>query len=380
MCSAPRRRLFLARDKLGKKPLYYWDQTDQVAFASNIKSVCAALPGTPPLDYQAIDAFLTFSAIPAPLTVFQGVRQLRPGEQAIFHGAGTERSRYWRLSFRDPLELSEREALDRVDGALRAAVARRLHSDAPVGVLLSGGVDSSVVAAVMARLNEHPVEAFTISSCADEPEDAPLARQVAGAIGAHHAVLPMPADSGLSHWTELVWQYGQPFGDPSALPTHAAARLARRHVTVVLTGDGGDEAFAGYPRYTWLNRVQLYSPFLANELAGTHPSDFFQTWVAEADGETDLSRTQYADFQSWLPDIMLTKVDVATMAVGLEARCPLLDEDLVQLAARLPEPFKVGTGRPAKYLLRRLIARYLPSEICSRLSRSPLGGSSSRRP
>jgi asparagine synthase (glutamine-hydrolysing) len=417
---APRRRLLLARDKLGKKPLYYWESSERVAFASNIKSVCAALPGTPPLDPQAVDAFLTFSAIPAPLTIFEGVRQLRPGEQVVFESGGTAHTRYWRLSFRDSLALGEREALDRVDKALHAAVARRLRSDAPVGVLLSGGVDSSAVAAAMARQCEQPVEAFTISACADELEDAPLARQVADAIGAHHTVLRMPPDSGLCRWTELVWQYGQPFGDPSALPTYTVAQLARQHVTVVLTGDGGDEAFAGYPRYTWLNRVErwqkhapglvraalaslgrrrlardprdrlgislvnqslpltdrltrstgwlrqrpaLYTPGFFEKLAGRHPNDFFHTWIEEADGDTDLARTQYADFQSWLPDIMLTKVDVATMAVSLEARCPLLDEELIQLAARLPERFKTAPRRPAKYLLRRLLARYLPPEI-----------------
>jgi asparagine synthase (glutamine-hydrolysing) len=417
---APRRRLFLARDKLGKKPLFYAEQQGQVAFASNIKSVCAALPGTPALDYRAIDAFLTFSAIPAPHTIYQNVRQLRPGEQAIFQADRTEISRYWRLSFRAPLAVDEREAVERLEAALRTAVARRLQADTPVGVFLSGGVDSSAIAAVMAGLIERPVEAFTIGACADEPDGAPLARQVAAAIGAHHTVLPMPADSGLSNWPELVWQYGQPFGDPSTLPTHAAAGLARRHVTVVLTGDGGDEAFAGYPRYTWLNRLErwqkacpdpiraalasvgqrrlarnprdrfgislvnqnlpladrltrstgwlrersaLYAPGLMDQLAGAHPNDFLRAWVAEADGDTDLSRTQYADYQSWLPDIMLTKVDVATMAVSLEARCPLVDEEVVQLAARLPEQLKTAAGKPAKYLLRRLAARYLPADI-----------------
>jgi asparagine synthase (glutamine-hydrolysing) len=415
-----RRRLFLARDKLGKKPLFYSESSDLIAFASTVKSVCAALPGAPPLDHQAIDAFLTFSAIPAPLTIFEGIRQLRPGEQIAFDAAGTAKSRYWQLSFQNPLALGEREALDRVGAALDAAVARRLRSDAPVGVLLSGGVDSSAVAASMARAAETPVQAFTISACADEPEDAPLARQVAELIGARHTLLRMPADSGLSRWTELVWQYGQPFGDPSALPTYEVARLARQHVKVVLTGDGGDEAFAGYPRYTWLNRVArwqassprpvraalaslghrrlardprdrlgislvnqslpladrlarstgwlrqrqaLYSPGFVARLAGHHPSVFFHEWLAEADGATDLARTQYADFQSWLPDIMLTKVDVATMAASLEARCPLLDEALIQLAARLPERFKTAPRRPAKYLLRRLIARDLPPEI-----------------
>jgi asparagine synthase (glutamine-hydrolysing) len=432
---APRRRLFLARDKLGKKPLYYREERERVVFASNVKAVCAALPGTPPLEPQAIDAYLTFSAIPAPLTIFQGVRQLRPGEQAIFESGGMSQSRYWRLSFRNPLATDEREALERLDTSLHAAVARRLRSDAPVGVLLSGGVDSSAVAAVMARISERPVEAFTISACEGEPEDAPLARQVAAAIGARHSVLRMPADSGLDRWPELVWQYGQPFGDPSALPTYTVARLARQRVTVILTGDGGDEAFAGYPRYTWLNRLErwqercpggvrtglasigrwrlardprdrlgislvdqslplpdrlvrstgwlrlrpeLYSSAFAEKLAGTHPSDFFHTWIEESDGDTDLRRTQYADFQSWLPDIMLTKVDVATMAVSLEARCPLLDEELVQLAARLPDQLKTAPRRPAKYLLRMLIARYLPPEIAwqrkvgfrARLSRS----------
>jgi asparagine synthase (glutamine-hydrolysing) len=415
-----RRRLYLARDKLGKKPLFYADQPHQILFASNIKSVVAALPGAPPLDHRAIDAFLTFSAIPSPQTIYRDVRQLRPGEQAIFDKDSGERTRYWRLSFRESWDMDEREAMQQLDLTLHTAVARRLKSEAPIGVLLSGGIDSSVVAAVMARHTDGPVQAFTISSCADEPEDAPLARKVAAAIGARHTVLPMPADNGLSDWPELIWQYGQPFGDPSALPTYAAARLARQHATVVLTGDGGDETFAGYPRYTWLNRVErwqracppplraalatlgerrlsrhphdrwaislvqqnlplgdrltrstgwvqkrssLFSIELQTELAGTHPNHFLRTWVAEADGGSDLARTLYADCQSWLPDIMLAKVDGASMAVSLEARCPLLDEDVVQLAARLPDRVKIAPGRPGKYLLRRIAANYLPSAV-----------------
>jgi asparagine synthase (glutamine-hydrolysing) len=417
---AARRQLFLARDKLGKKPLFYFEQPHQVLFASNLKSVCAALPVTPPLDHQAIDEFLTFGAIPSPRTIYRGMRQLRPGEQAVFHDQGSEVARYWRLSFRDPLAVDEREAEDRLHSVLRTAVARRLEPEVPVGVLLSGGVDSSMVAALMAEMTEEPVAAFTMGACADEPEGAPLAWQAAFTVGARHTVRPMPIDSGLSDWAELVWQFGQPFGDPSVLPTYAAARLARQHVSVVLTGDGGDEEFAGYPRYTWLNRLErwqracpsplrvalakggerrlshrphdrwgmslvsqnlplggrltrstgwlherplLYTPGMADELNGTHPDDNLRAWVAEADGETDLARALYADHQSWLPDIMLAKVDGATMAVGLEARCPLLDEDVVQLAARLPDRLKIGAGRPAKYLLRRLASRYVPPAV-----------------
>jgi asparagine synthase (glutamine-hydrolysing) len=417
---ATRGRLFLARDKLGKKPLFYVDAGDRVLFASDLKSVLAGLPGTPPLDLRALDAFLMFGAIPAPHTIFRGIRRLRSGEQAVFTASGASIARYWQLSFCDPLDVGDDEAVTLLERALCAAVCRRLRSDAPVGALLSGGVDSSVVVALMAELSEAPVEAFTIGSCAGEAGDAPLARQVAAATRARHSVLPMPEDNGLFHWLELVWQYGQPFGDPSALPTYAAAKLARQRVKVVLTGDGGDEAFAGYARYPWKNRLArwqtaspaclrralarlgarrlarrpydslgsaladqdlplgdrlirptgwvrerpaLYTDGTVRGLGEIHPNDYFHDWLAEADGQTDLARTLYCDYQSWLPDIMLTKVDVATMAVGLEARCPFLDEDVVQLAARLPDRFKVGRGQPPKYLLRRVAARYLPPEI-----------------
>jgi asparagine synthase (glutamine-hydrolysing) len=417
---ATRERLFLARDKLGKKPLFYVDAGDRVLFASDLKSVLAGLPGTPPLDLRALDAFLIFGAIPSPQTIFRGIQRLRSGEQVVFTASGASNARYWQLSFCDPLEVEEDEAVALLDRALCTAVGRRLRADAPVGVLLSGGVDSSVVVALMARLSSVPVEAFTIGSCAEEPEGAPLARQVAATTRARHSILPMPEDNGLFHWLELVWQYGQPFGDPSALPTYVAAKLARQRVKVVLTGDGGDEAFAGYARYPWKNplarwqsaspaflrralaslgerrlarrpydalgvaladqdlplgdrlipptgwireRATLYTDEMVRGLGEIHPNDYFHDWLAEADGQSDLARTLYCDYQSWLPDIMLTKVDVATMAVGLEARCPLVDQDVVQLAARLPDRVKVGRGLPPKYLLRRVAARYLPPEI-----------------
>lgn len=417
---APRERLLLARDKLGKKPLFYADTGERVLFASDLKSVLAGLPATPALDPRALDAFLMFGAIPSPHTIFRGVWRLRAGEQCVFTASGSSTARYWQLSFRDRLDVDDGEAVTLLDRALRQAICRRLQSEQPVGALLSGGVDSSVVVALMAQLTDAPVEAFTVSACAGGPAGAPHARQVAATTQARHTVLPMPEDAGLSHWAELVWQYGQPFGDPSALPSYVAAKLARQRVTVVLTGDGGDEAFAGYARHPWKNRLArwqrvspavlcralaasgerrlarrpydplgaalvdqnlpladrlvrptgwirersaLYADGMVRELAGTHPNDYFHDWLAEADGETDLARTLYADYQSWLPDIMLTKVDAATMAVGLEARCPFVDEDIVQLAARLPDRTKVGSRRPSKYLLRRLAAHYLPSEI-----------------
>jgi asparagine synthase (glutamine-hydrolysing) len=413
---AKREALFLARDKVGKKPLFYTDQGDRVVFASDLKAVLAGLAVKPPLDPWALDAYLMFCAIPAPHTIFRGIRRLRPGEQIVFTASGGSPERYWRLSFRDPLDVDEPDAEEMLDHALRNAVRRRLQADVPLGALLSGGVDSSLVVAIMQEFSEAPVEAFTVDSCDGQPEGALLAGQVAAATGARHTVLPLPADSGLSHWAELVWQYSQPFGDPSALPCYAVAQLARRHVTVVLTGDGGDETFAGYPRYRWKNqlahwqerspglvrqmlavvgahrpdrgvgaalidqdrplvdrlirssgwirrRTDLYTPAMARHLDGTHPNDYFRRWLAETDATTDLARTLYADFQSWLPDNMLTKVDVATMAVGLEARCPLLDENVIQLAARLPDALKVSARRPGKYLLRRLAKRYLPSGI-----------------
>lgn len=417
-----RQRLLLAGDKLGKKPLFYADTGDRVLFASDIKSVLAALPATPPMDAAGLDSFLMFGAVPPPHTIFKGIKRLRPGERATFDSESATVTRYWRLSFRDPLDITEPEAVKALEDALRTAVGRRLQSDVPLGALLSGGVDSSVVVALMTQVSTSQVETFTITSGGALAAGAEMAGEIARLNGARHEVLLMPQDHGLSDLPELVWQYGQPFGDPSALPTYAAAKLARSRVTVALTGDGGDEAFGGYAHHAWKNKIArwqsstpsclrsglaavgrrvlagdpfsglgaclvdqdlplaerlvrsfgwikrrqgLYSATVERQLAETHPNDYFRDWLTEGDGETDLALTLHTDYQCWLPGVILPKVDVATMAVGLEARCPLLDEDVVQLVAKMPDRLKINGKRPAKYLLRQLAARHLPQDVAS---------------
>lgn len=411
-----KRRLLLARDRVGKKPLFWAEHGGEVLFASTLRALREGLAFTPEVDLAALDCFLTYSYIPAPHTIFQGVHKLPAAHFALFEEGRTRIERYWHLSFARQRHRPTEEWLEELDFLLREAVRRRLLSDVPLGALLSGGVDSSLVVALMAQCAGEPVRTFTITSEDPRLNEAPYARRVAERWGTLHTELRL-GEVSLDVLPRILWHYGEPFADPSALPSYFVSRLARQHVTVVLNGDGGDEAFGGYSRYSglwwlehlrrtmpigmrkglaawgrdprrrgsrwlqalalpleeryarhtaWLDwREALYTPSFRKQLEDHHPQHVHRDLLALADGPTELDRAFFVDFGTWLPDGLLTKMDVASMAHALEARSPLLDTSVLEFAASIPASQKLPWGQP-KFLLKRLAERYVPREVLYR--------------
>ena len=412
-------QLILARDRLGKKPLFYLDQGGRVVFASELGALLAGLESTPALDPAALDAYLAYLCVPGERSIFKGVRKVPPAHYAVFHRGGATLTRYWDLSFRRKTAEREPALLEELDELLQEATRIRLISDVPLGAFLSGGVDSSAIVAHMSRLMPEP-RTFSIGFADEDHNELPHARAVARALGTRHEEFVVEPDAA-EILPRLVWHYGEPFADSSAIPTYYVAQMARRHVTVALNGDGGDEIFAGYPwclrermlqRYReglpeWLRagplrslgksigRISGRAAYLAAALLVRGGSPAGQTfwiwprwgreeqqalydpaWLARLDGDSpqehlldlfkrssatqDLDRTLDVAIRSYLPDDLLVKVDIASMANSLETRSPLLDHRVVEFAAALPTHLKVR-GSVTKYLLKKHTARLLPS-------------------
>lgn len=433
--------LFLARDRLGIKPLYYYLKDGTLLFASEIKALRAFEEFPAEIDPQALPLFLHYQYIPAPRSIYRHTWKLSPGHYLVFNGVSLTSHAYWQLPLpknqKIKSELNDAQALQELKKHLSAAVSKRLVSDVPLGVLLSGGVDSSLVTAVMKTVAAGPVKTFSIGF--DDPRfnEAPWAAQVARQIGTDHTELYVSSQMAIETVPEVCRIFDEPFANSSAIPTILLSRLARSHVTVALTGDGGDELFCGYTRY-WASRFMMrrlarapkalintasfilkqipvswieacYLPlerWLPERFRVANTTDKWQKLV-EALGQTRLqdlyrmticlwppkevallagrplpgtgferafegsrglealSRCMYADQQTYLPDDLLTKIDRASMAAGLEVRVPLLDQHLVAYSARLPERFKYRNGS-GKYLLKKLLKSYLPVDVVDR--------------
>jgi asparagine synthase (glutamine-hydrolysing) len=421
-----RRRLLLARDRLGKKPLVYHHAEGRLAFASELGGLLAdpEVPRAP--DLEAIHQYLVYQYVPAPLTAFADVRKLPPAHTLVFEDGVARVQRYWSLSFQPVLDIGLEDAAAEVRRLLRDAVAVRLMSEVPLGAFLSGGIDSSAVVALMSEFGR--VKTFCIGFEEDAYDERPFAAMVASRYGTeHHEFVVRP--NAAEVLPDVVAHYGEPFADSSALPTWYLARLTRQHVTVALNGDGGDELFAGYDRYRalaayrvlarlpgrgllapmadaadgWLpararrllkaastrpeasyaRTVSVFSPEEARALYApdmrrrTERVDAYAPLLAAFDGSDApdlLGRTLHADTMTYLPGDLLAKVDIATMAHGLEARSPLLDHPLVEFAARLPSRYKLG--RTGKVVLRRAVQDLLPEAILRRPKKGfgvPLG-------
>lgn len=415
-----RRRLVLARDRLGKKPLLYAPRPDGLAFASEFQALLA-LDGTDrAIDGDALAEYLTYGYVPAPRTAFRAIRKVAPGSVAVYEdGALTER-RYWTPRYTPKVAWSLDEAAARVREKLEEAVRIRLMSDVPLGVLLSGGLDSSAVVAFAARHTPR-VRTFSIGFGERDFDELRYARIVAERFDTeHHEFVVEPSAADVLPL--LVRHFGEPFADSSAIPTYHVARLARGHVTVALNGDGGDEVFGGYPRYravalaSSLDRVPLASRLLGalgaavpagarahgrparvkrllgslaagqaeryhrwmTYFGGTRAAalapgvrsertgpDWFARLADLAAAEDPVERAIAADVLAYLPGDLLVKMDIATMACSLEARAPLLDHELVELVASLPRHYKVDARR-TKIVLRRALAGILPDKILNR--------------
>jgi asparagine synthase (glutamine-hydrolysing) len=427
----PRRTLFLARDRAGKKPLFHARVANQFVFASELQGLLQhpALSRDP--DFSAIDEYLTYGYIPAPRTAYRAVCKLPPAHYLLCRqDTGDIRvERYWQLRYQPKLALDENEAAEALEAELTEAVRLRLIADVPLGALLSGGVDSSLVVALMSRASSRPVKTFSIGFEEQAFNELPHARAVARQYATEHHELVVRA-SALEVLPTLIRHYGEPFADSSAVPSYYVAQLARQHVKVALNGDGGDESFAGYDRYRasvlgdrldrlpWLARrsagwlagllipdslprrsrlhqarrflqslplpaarrylrwtglftpqqkQHLYTPQMRGELAG-HDAE---AWLLEEyetvrrEGCAGLDAILALDVRSYLPFDLLVKMDIASMACSLEARSPLLDHKVMEFAARLPAGHKLH-GTTLKYLLKKVAGRLLPGEVLHR--------------
>jgi asparagine synthase (glutamine-hydrolysing) len=425
------RQLILARDRLGKKPLYYAATAPAFLFGSEIKAVLA-WPGLLRVaDLSAIDRYLTLGYVPAPDTAFAGIRKLPAAHYLVVETRADrtlvepELIRYWRLPEPSAARRQPRLADLRRElvAQLEEAVRLRLISDVPLGAFLSGGVDSSAVVAMMARVGGGSVKTFSIGFSAKEYDETRYARMVAERYATDHEEFVVEPDA-VAVLPRLVWHYGEPFADPSAVPTYYVSELARRKVTVALNGDGGDECFLGYSRYkamrylSWLDRMPRWSRVELQRFLGLAPGSlkrrfkipricgilqapeqqparryaFTLASFSDVDKEdcyseamqeqlersaldlldpyfaaTDslVAGANWADIHTYLPDDLMVKVDVATMAHGLEARSPLLDHVLMEWAVGLPEEVKMARG-VTKALFKSAMEPYLPAELLYR--------------
>lgn len=409
---AQERRLLLARDRMGKKPLFLWQGPGRLGFASELKSLLHVPGVEPEFDRTVLPAYLAFGYIPTPRSCFAGVTKLPPGHFATYHGGQLDVHRYWSLDFEPGFQGSEAEAADTLAGLLDTAVSQRLMSDVPFGAFLSGGLDSSVVVALMARHLDRPVKTFTIGFAEQRYSELADALKVSQHLGTdHHELVVTPDATQLIE--RLVWHLDEPFADASAIPTFLVSELAGRHVKMVLSGDGGDEAFAGYERYLrWLTLERL-GPLkgitarglrlaagvipgmqgfrlrgIAERLGQTYPDSYLsgvalsrpaqmEAMLGEAgregyaslhplfshdDRRPGIDRIVDADIRSYLLDDILVKVDRMSMAASIEARAPLLDHRVVEFAVRLPQHMRIRGGR-GKHLLREVARRWLPADV-----------------
>jgi asparagine synthase (glutamine-hydrolysing) len=411
----PRRELFLARDRLGIKPLYYAATLEGFLFGSELKALVQSPWLTPRLDRRGLASYLQYGYVPDPLSILEGVAKVPPGHTLrIRSGRPAAPRPYWEptdhfKSGRTPA--NEEEAATELWERLEDAVRFHMVSDVPVGAFLSGGVDSTAVVSIMARASRRPIKTFSVGFREDRYNELPHARQVAEACGTeHHELLVEPND--LKTLEELLAGFDEPFADSSAIPTYLVSRLARQHVKVVLSGDGGDELFAGYDRYVvdrgrrhlglagdlgfgpilravgallpvGGGRNTLYTLSLPRLQRYIHSISLFPRQALDAvlDGEGAaarvdiapladrdldfLSRLQDLDLKTYLPGDILTKVDRMSMANSLEARVPLLDHPLVEFACSLPPDLRLRAGT-TKYLLKRVLRGRVPPQVLAR--------------
>jgi asparagine synthase (glutamine-hydrolysing) len=420
------RTLFLVRDRVGKKPLFYRIDPTCFVFASEIKAILADRSAPIKVDPIALDHYLALGYVPSPLTAFRGIQELPPAHWLEIHDGKMESRRYWKLRYTPKRRLAEKDAIAELRWHIAEAVRLRLVSDVPLGVFLSGGTDSSAVVAYMARAMDRPVRTFSVGFEDAAVDERPFARMVAEHYSTEHTELVVKA-SAIDILPRLVWHYDQPFGDPSAVPSYAIAELTRQYVTVALNGDGGDESFAGYDRYVpnrrarygdvlppalrravaallrhlpenWRQRQPLlkivtvadamaqipehryarwfgqftpdqregmYTEDFRGVVAGSNPEELFVRAFGQSDAEDWTDATLDTDVNLYLPGDLLVKMDRASMAHSLEARSPFLDHVLMEFVASLPPKLKLA-GAQKKRLLRAALRGVLPDAVLDR--------------
>ncbi|HWR17306.1 MAG TPA: asparagine synthase (glutamine-hydrolyzing) [Terriglobales bacterium] len=423
-----KRVLILARDRVGKKPLFYTADKENVVFGSELKVLLAADPKRKyDVDLEALSDYFSLGYVPAPKTIYRGVRKVLPGHFVVVSRDGLREKSYWTLSFGQVEQRSEDEWCEVLQHLLCDATRVRLMSEVPLGAFLSGGVDSSAVVANMSRLMNDPVVTCSIGFEEAKFDESEYARTVANLFKTNHNEQIVRANA-VDIMDKLVWHYDEPFSDSSAVPTYYVSKVARERVTVALGGDGGDESLAGYRRYkldmyenkmrsmlpygfrralfgplgrwypalSWAPRVfrgkatfqslsrtplegyfnsistfrphekaELLSGDMQRKLAAYDTISVLQKHYDEAGTDDPLSRIQYTDIKTYLPDDILAKVDRASMAVSLEVRAPLLDHHVIEALARMPSNLKLKNGE-GKYIFKKSLEKTLPHDVLYR--------------
>jgi len=421
------RQLLLARDRVGKKPLLYSIKNGSLVFASEFHAILKHPDVPREINYEALQLYLSFGCVPAPFTAFSGIQKLQPGHVLLWANGEARIERYWSLDFSSKITISDQEAGERAVELIRESVRARLVSDVALGAFLSGGIDSSAVVAFMSELSDRPVKTFAIGFEEDGYSELRHSRRIAERFGTDHHEFVMSPDIQ-DILPMLVRHYGEPYADSSALPAYYLSKMARQHVTVALSGDGGDECFAGYQRYAAMRlgeqydrlpaaiRTRVLEPAMAavpesgnartrlargrrlfsvmgvtggerylkltsvisdpmkaalcadsflEETSRAQPIEFLRPWF-RGNGEVDVvDRAMMADTANYLPDDLLVKMDIASMAVSLEARSPFLDHHVMEFAASLPARLKLR-GLTTKYVLKLGLRGLLPEQNLTR--------------
>jgi asparagine synthase (glutamine-hydrolysing) len=422
------RSMFIARDRVGKKPLLYSHQTNgDLIFGSEFKALLEHPSVSRDVDHDALDDYLSYQCVPAPKTAFKSIRKLEPGHWLRWKDGAIETHRYWRPDFSRKIRITEEEAIEETTRLVRESTRMRMISEVPLGAFLSGGVDSSTVVALMAQESSQPVKTFSIGFEEQDFSELKYARRVAEHVGAEYNEF-IVRPNALEVLPTLVEHYGEPYADSSAIPTYYVSRETRKHVTVALNGDGGDESFAGYERYSamliaeryrripsvlrkaliespvnllptselkrsrvrdakrflraanlprtkryfrWMSafdsetKSKIYTDRFRAETATRDSSDLLDEWFASANGSGVLDAAMLTDQMTYLPNDLLVKVDIASMANSLEARSPFLDHKVIEFAASLPEGLKMRRFE-TKSLLKKVAARLVPREVIYR--------------
>ena len=426
------RELFVARDRLGKKPLKFYRDRNCFIFASELKAILANPEVSKEVDWGAVDEYLSYQFVPHPKTGFLGIEKLEPAHYLLVKETGeVKKECYWKLDFLKKVERSQEEWKGVVTQSLKESVQLRLMSDVPLGAHLSGGIDSSVVVALMAQASSKPVKTFSIGFPEDSHNELPQARLVAERYATeHHEFVGEPSTVELV--PKIVRQFEEPFADSSALPTWILCEMTRAHVTVALNGDGGDENFAGYARYKAMQRYEmlrafdavvgplrgsltsisqhafrltnqkrfryltsilssyardrsqyylqsfgffredeklvLYTSSLHHRVSSSRKGSIFKQLFEETSDLDSVEQMLYTDRHSYLPDDLLVKTDMASMAHSLEVRSPLLDHVLMEQVASMPADWKLA-GRESKYLLKEIAKELIPLELIQKPKR-----------
>ncbi len=421
-----KKELFLARDRIGKKPLYYYSDGQDIVFASEIKAILQVDNIPREIQLDALYDYFTYQYIPDPKTIFKNIHKLKPGCWMIVSRDGIKEKQYWDVSFKDVSARSQQETSEELLNLLRESTQRRMISDVPLGAFLSGGVDSSAVVGLMAENSSKPVTTCSIGFDSKKYDEVQYAKLIAEQFSTDHHELTVK-ENVAAHIEDIVSYFDEPFADPSLIPTYYVSKLARQEVTVAIAGDGGDENFAGYEKYSvdnFENRLRnlfpafirntLFQPmaqllstqnnvlfrkghtlldtlsktpehgfFLSNSfctdklwdqlanqqlktnLQDYHPSAITESYYHQADTDDHLSKILYTDIKTYLPGDILVKVDRMSMANSLEVRAPILDYNIVEYAAQIPSNLKLHHGEK-KYILKESFKAMLPSDILYR--------------